>query len=40
MEYAPHINVIVALYIEHEVRVALQWPAVQPRQVEFVGVAG
>ena len=40
VEYAPHVNMIVALYIEQQMRVALQRSAVQPRQVEFMGIAG
>src|SRR5574337_1498075 len=38
MQHAPNVDVIGALDVEHEVRVAWQWPGAQPGQVEFVGV--
>ena len=40
VQYPPNSNVLVELDIEHEVRVALQRPAAEPRQGERACIAG
>ena len=40
VQHTPDINAVWTLKVKHEVRIARQRPGAQPRQVEFVGVAG
>jgi hypothetical protein len=40
VKHTPDIDVVRALDVEHEVRVARQRPCAQAGQVEFMGVAG
>ncbi len=39
VRYAPNFDVILTLAIENQIREALERPATQSRNVEFVGVA-
>ena len=40
MQDAPNVDVVVALDVEDQVRIAFQWPKAQARQIKLVGAPG